>query len=163
MMALNMKKGLGPRLSRRGPSVRDSGLLTAGLGMFIVLAAAGSDLPAAAARSEGSQQPLQHEVSVVLKLVHVYVTDKKGRPVEDLALDDFSATDDGRPVKLTEFERHVLLARSEQAEPPPPAGPQAVETIPVRQIGEGREAQHPHQSLEENPRPATHNAPVKEQ
>ena len=130
MMALNMKKGLGPRLSRRGPSVRDSGLLTAGLGMFIVLAAAGSDLPAAAARSEGSQQPLQHEVSVVLKLVHVYVTDKKGRPVEDLALDDFSATDDGRPVKLTEFERHVLLARSEQAEPPPPAGPQAVEKTP---------------------------------
>ena len=50
----------------------------------------------------------QHEVSVVLKLIQVYVTDKKGRPVDDLALGDFAATDNGQPVVLTEFERHAL-------------------------------------------------------
>ena len=32
---------------------------------------------------------LQYDVSVVLKLIHVYVTDKKGNPVPDLAMSDF--------------------------------------------------------------------------
>jgi len=50
----------------------------------------------------------QHEVSVVLKLIQVYVIDKKGKPVDDLALGDFAATDNGQPVVLTEFERHAL-------------------------------------------------------
>jgi VWFA-related protein len=51
---------------------------------------------------------LQNEVSVVLKLVHVYVTDKKGNPVTDLAMSDFVIRDNGRPVRVTDFERHVL-------------------------------------------------------
>lgn len=50
----------------------------------------------------------RHETSVILKLIHVYVTDKSGDPVDDLTLADFSATDNGRPVILTEFEKHVL-------------------------------------------------------
>ncbi len=59
---------------------------------------------------ENTQQPaaLQYEVSVVLKLVHVYVTDKNGKPVIDLTKDDFVLTDNGNPVKLTDFERHIL-------------------------------------------------------
>lgn len=66
-------------------------------------------------------KPLQHEVSVVLKLIHVYVTDKKGKPVEDLTLDDFAVTDNGKPVRLTDFERHVLRAPPETADPAGPA------------------------------------------
>ncbi len=56
------------------------------------------------------QQPasLQHEVSVVLKLIHVYVTDKKGNPVINLTKNDFLVTDNGKPVTVTDFERHVL-------------------------------------------------------
>jgi VWFA-related protein len=53
-------------------------------------------------------RPLQYEVSVVLKLIHVYVTDKKGKPVEDLSLADFAATDNGKSVVLTDFEKHIL-------------------------------------------------------
>jgi len=54
------------------------------------------------------QKPLQHEVSVTLKLIQVFVTDKTGKPVLDLTKDDFILYDDGRPQKLTEFEKHVL-------------------------------------------------------
>ncbi|MBP6059626.1 MAG: VWA domain-containing protein [Candidatus Saccharicenans sp.] len=53
-------------------------------------------------------QPLQYNISVVLKLITVYVTDKKGNPVEDLGREDFMVTDNGQPVKLTEFEKHRL-------------------------------------------------------
>ena len=55
-------------------------------------------------------KPLQYEVTVVLKLIHVYVTDKKGKPVENLSMDDFSISDNGKPVTLTDFEKHVLQA-----------------------------------------------------
>ncbi len=65
----------------------------------------------------------QHEVSVVLKLIQVYVTDKKGRPVDDLALGDFAATDNGQPVVLTEFERHALADVPAGEGPSGQAGP----------------------------------------
>ncbi len=78
-------------------------------------------------------KPLQYEVSVVLKLIHVYVVDAKGKPVEGLTRDDFVVTDNGRPVSVTAFERHLLASppRPEEksgpvpvipaASPPPPA------------------------------------------
>ncbi len=53
-------------------------------------------------------KPLQYEVSVVLKLIQVRVTDKKGNPVPDLTREDFAVTDNGTPVVLTEFERHAI-------------------------------------------------------
>jgi VWFA-related protein len=69
-------------------------------------------------------KPLEHEVGVVLKLVHVYVTDKKGRPVPDLARDDFSLLDNGTPVTITEFEKHTLSATASEPVPEPaPAAP----------------------------------------
>lgn len=52
--------------------------------------------------------PLQYEVSVALRLVNVYVTDKRGNPVSNLAMNDFVVTDNGQPVTLTDFERRVL-------------------------------------------------------
>lgn len=63
------------------------------------------------------QKPLEYQVSVTLKLIQAYVTDKKGKPVEDLTKDDFVVYEDGRPMIVTEFERHVLS--------PPPSQPAA--------------------------------------
>ena len=75
------------------------------------------------------QKPLQHEVTVTLKLIQVIVTDREGNPVTDLRKEDFVLTDNGREMKLTEFEKHVLAIPSaeEPAErkalPPEPAVP----------------------------------------
>lgn len=68
---------------------------------LLLLQAAGSVL--------AQQAPLRHEVSVTLKLVQVYVTDKSGRPVADLTRDDFRVFDGGKRVAVTEFERHEVL------------------------------------------------------
>jgi VWFA-related protein len=51
---------------------------------------------------------LQHEVTVTLKLVQVYVTDKKGNPVLDLGKEDFVIYDNGKQKSITEFEKHIL-------------------------------------------------------
>jgi len=40
-------------------------------------------------------------------------------------------------------------------------GPQAVEVIPVRQVGQRRQTYYPDEYLEDNPPPATHDAPIK--
>jgi len=62
------------------------------------------------------QKPLQHEVAVTLKLIQVFVTDKNGKPVLDLTKDDFILYDDGKPQKLTEFEKHFLSLPATRAE-----------------------------------------------
>ena len=69
-------------------------------------------------------KPLQHDVLVTLKLVQVYVTDKQDKPVRDLAKEDFTITDNGRIMALTEFEKHIL-----EAAPPPPQAPPPDEKI----------------------------------
>ncbi len=51
---------------------------------------------------------LQHQVTVTLKLVQVYVTDKKGNPAVDLNRDDFIIHDNGKRKQITEFEKHIL-------------------------------------------------------
>jgi len=61
-----------------------------------------------ASGAQKEQAQLKHEVKVTLKLVQVYVTDKKGNPVLDLTKDDFIVFDEGQRKTLTEFERHVL-------------------------------------------------------
>jgi VWFA-related protein len=123
----SIKAGPSPRPGggRSGPG---PGLSAAGgcLAAFLLTAVA-----AATAPSQDRPlltQPLRHEVSVVLKLLQVCVTDKKGRPVEDLTLKDFAVTDDGQPVVLTDFERHALRASPEppstvEAKPSVAAGP----------------------------------------
>jgi len=52
---------------------------------------------------------LQHEVTVTLKLIQVYVTDEKGNPVTDLKKSDFELRDNGKRKTITEFEKHVLF------------------------------------------------------
>jgi len=67
-------------------------------------------------QKEKKQQPLQHEVTVTLKLVQVYVTDKKGNSVLDLNKEDFIVYDNGKNQEVTEFEKHILslpLAKTE--------------------------------------------------
>ncbi len=54
------------------------------------------------------QEDLQHEVKVTLKLIQVYVTDKKGNPVTDLKKEDFTLYDNGRLQKIIGFETHFL-------------------------------------------------------
>ena len=83
---------------------------------FIVAAAAflimqTSPTPASPKESQSSQQPpLKYEVSVTLKLIQVYVTDKSGKPVRDLTKEEFKLTDNGKPVAFSAFERHDLAA-----------------------------------------------------
>jgi VWFA-related protein len=53
-------------------------------------------------------QELQHEVTVTLKLIQVYVTDSQGNPVTDLQVSDFVLFDNGRSQNITDFEKHLL-------------------------------------------------------
>lgn len=54
-------------------------------------------------------QELQHEVTVTLKLIQVYVTDSAGNPVTDLKSDDFIVYDNKKLQKITDFERFILF------------------------------------------------------
>jgi VWFA-related protein len=58
---------------------------------------------------------LQHQASVTLKLVQVFVTDRDGNPVTDLRLEDFTLYDSGRKRIITDFERHVPPPRHQTA------------------------------------------------
>ena len=78
--------------------------LLMGLLLFILPAAGASGRVGATIR----QVPLQHEVSVALKLIQVFVTDAQGKPVLDLEMSDFLLTDNGRSQTITDFEKHVL-------------------------------------------------------
>jgi VWFA-related protein len=63
-------------------------------------------------QTEKDQGILQEEVTVTLKLVQVYVTDKAGNPVLDLEKSDFILYDNDEIKKITDFEKHIL-AKSE--------------------------------------------------
>jgi VWFA-related protein len=59
-------------------------------------------------------QNFQHEVTVTLRLVQVFVTDKDGNPVRGLKADDLSLFVDGNQIEITDFETH--FTSSEQFE-----------------------------------------------
>ena len=67
------------------------------------------------------------EVAVTLKLVQVYVADKKGQPVLDLKKEDFIVQDNGKGQNITEFERHFLSIPVPGQEP----GPENIEPTPL--------------------------------
>jgi VWFA-related protein len=71
---------------------------------------------------------LQHEVTVTLKLIQVYVVDKQGKPVTGLTADDFEVKDNGRLKKITEFEKHMQVL-------PEPAAPKPIDK-PVAAVQE---------------------------
>lgn len=62
------------------------------------------------------QEALKHEVTVTLKLVQVYVTDKRGNPVTDLTQDDFVLYDNGKLQTITDFEKHLLIRPEKKIE-----------------------------------------------
>jgi VWFA-related protein len=65
--------------------------------------------------AETDQEDLQQEVTVTVKLVQIYVVDKEGNPITDLSQSDFELYDNGKPVKITEFEKHILSLPSEKS------------------------------------------------
>lgn len=62
------------------------------------------------------QEVLQEEVTVTLKLIQVYVTDKKGNAITDLTQEDFELNDNGQDQRITDFEKHSILFPSTQTE-----------------------------------------------
>jgi VWFA-related protein len=100
----------------------------AALVLFAFLAAGVSGrqgLPAQV-KTTAAESPLQHQVTVTLKLVQVFVTDDKGKPALGLERSDFVLYDNGAPQTITDFEKHVLAvpvverAAVEAAPAPPP-------------------------------------------
>ncbi len=74
-------------------------------------------LPSETVQERQELKPLEYEVTVVLKLVQVFVTDNKGKPVMDLSKDDFLIYDNGKLQTITEFERHVLPQPEKLSQP----------------------------------------------
>jgi VWFA-related protein len=62
----------------------------------------------ASTQKQENSQELRHEVAVTLKLVQVYVTDKKGNPARNLEISDFILYDNGKLQEITDFEKHFL-------------------------------------------------------
>ena len=77
-------------------------------GFFYTLFCALLVCPSIFKQEQEKFDPLQHEVSVTLKLIQVYVTDKKGNPAVDLTKEDFFIWDNGKKKQITDFEKHVL-------------------------------------------------------
>jgi len=76
--------------------------------------------------AQKDQESLQHEVTVTLKLIQVFVTDKDGKPVTGLRKTDFELWDNSELKTITDFETHTLILPQTQAEeikpyPAPPA------------------------------------------
>jgi VWFA-related protein len=58
---------------------------------------------------------LQHDASVTLKLVQVYVTDREGRLIKDLKISDFILYDNDIKQIITDFEKHILEEEPREA------------------------------------------------
>jgi VWFA-related protein len=97
---------------------------------FCFIAGPSSQSSSASQEAVRPQKPLQHEVSVTLKLIQVIVTDKKGNPVTDLRKDEFILYDNGEQKTLTEFEKHVLSLPSAKAPVQEKLAPTPIATTP---------------------------------
>ena len=97
---------------------------TAGLAVLLValgLGAVRPDLPAPQTPPD-PQVPIQHQVTVTLKLIQVFVADAAGKPALDLEKTDFALYDNGKVQTITDFERHILaLPAAGRAEAVPAA------------------------------------------
>jgi len=60
------------------------------------------------ARPRAEQAPIQHQVTVTLKLIQVFVADAAGKPAMDLEKTDFVLYDNGKAQTISDFEKHVL-------------------------------------------------------
>jgi VWFA-related protein len=90
----------------------------------------------AATRIRQEQIPLKYEVKVTLKLIQVYVADKKGNPVKGLKKEDFIVTDNGAAKSITEFEQHTLSGLAPEARPQPKeTATLAATSLPAESMG----------------------------
>lgn len=65
---------------------------------------------------EKAHDELQEKVTVTLKLIQVYVTDKDGNPVRDLNKEDFFLYDNGELQTITDFESHFLYQQPDRVD-----------------------------------------------
>jgi len=96
------------------------------LGLLLGLSVLTSFPEAAPSGARIQKEPLQYDISVALKLIQVYVTDKSGQPVRDLTKEDFAVFDAGKPVTVTEFETYNFLQPKAPGDEQPVAKPAAV-------------------------------------
>jgi VWFA-related protein len=75
------------------------------------------DSSSAISQERTEQKVLEHEVSVILKLIQVYVLDMQGNAVTDLEKEDFELYDNGKLQSITDFERHVLFTEDDATQP----------------------------------------------
>ena len=123
-------------MKKRGPRMLVPGkmqkilLVTTGacLGLFAIMPALS---PAPQGGAVQLQKPLQHEVSVTLKLIQVTVTDKKGKAVQDLQKSDFVVYDNGQLKDITEFEKHLLAGPAAKTGPAAAAETIIPTTVPA--------------------------------
>ncbi len=101
---------------RSNPGTRP-GRLASCLSATLATAAILFSLSPGLAAQAGPDKALQHQVSVTLKLVQVYVTGKGGQPVTDLTPGDFEVTDNGQVYAVTHFEKHFLNSGETPAAP----------------------------------------------
>jgi len=91
-------------------------------------------LPSETIQEKQELKPLEYEVTVVLKLVQVFITDNKGKPVMDLSKDDFLVYDNGKLQTITDFERHILAQPGKLSPPEKKEEEELLETeIPAAQ------------------------------
>ncbi len=90
----------------------------------LALAGASSGGEAYRPKEQTSHPDNQHEVTVTVKLIQVYVVDEDGRPVLDLERHDFIVYDNGRSQEVTEFEQHGPPVRTAQVKKAREASPE---------------------------------------
>ncbi len=84
------------------------------LSLFCIFFSAFLVSPSISEQEQEKAHSPQYEVSVTLKLIQVYVSDKDGNPVLDLTKEDFLLYDNGRLIPVTDFEIHRLVHSSEK-------------------------------------------------
>jgi VWFA-related protein len=114
---LMIHQGVFPFSQKEAPWRRAVGILIGCLFLSQFFSSVG---PAAFPQEKQTNRPLQYEVSVTLKLIQVYVTDKSGKPVTDLTPADFELSDNGKRQTITEFEKHLLTLPEGRGEVPVP-------------------------------------------
>lgn len=91
-------------------------------------AEAGADA-ATGASQDRPRQVLRHDAAAVIKLVPVRVLDEDGRPVRGLRKEDFTLTDNGKLMTITEFEVHesgeIRIAAEDEGAVEPAIEPEA--------------------------------------
>ena len=123
------------------------------LSIFALLALCGAGRPPSSAqvKAKAPGAPLQHEVTVTLKLIQVFVTDANGKPALDLERSDFVITDNGKPQTITDFEKHVLALPAPGPQPRQRQSPPRPR-LPSPRLPSQPQVHFPHRLRQERPR-----------